>query len=557
VTLGVMNSITELEEITETTVPEGFTKGRRQLLKDNKVWRQLKRGQRDGQSGEFDSSDLYVSTSSAGGGLQMMVAGVVKSMSAESAERAALGAGAILMDTLAVDDGRKEYQKVERLRQLRPDIILMSGGTDGGTKNHLIEMAEVIRRADPKPRFGDMKLPIIYAGNKDASADVKSVLGESIALQVVDNLRPTLDKENLGPARDEIPGYSKLLEWTSEEVMATPNAVGKLLYEYAVNEKINVLGVDIGGATTDVFSVFRNNEGTPIYNRTVSANLGMSYSICNVLKEAGVENIARWLPFEIDPAEVRNRLRNKMIRPTTIPQTYEDLLIEHAVSREALRLAFEHHKSLARNLTGTQQQRDIGQIFDQQAGGQTLVNMMALDMVIGSGGVLSHAPKRAQSALMMMDAYQPEGITMLTVDSIFMMPHLGVLSEHHYEAAKQVFEYDCIVKCGHCIAPVGTAREGEAIVTVRGDGVNEVVKAGEIKVIPCGRGEFKNLTVEPARNFDVGAGKGKARQERLEGGTVGIIIDGRGRPFGVELGTPGRVDKMRSWLSAFGLPLPA
>src|SRR5437762_1330484 len=84
-----------------------------------------------------------------------------------TAERAALGAGAILMDTLAVDDGRKDYQKVERLRQLRPDIILMSGGTDGGTKNHLIEMAEVVRRADPKPRFGDMKLPIIYAGNKD------------------------------------------------------------------------------------------------------------------------------------------------------------------------------------------------------------------------------------------------------------------------------------------------------------------------------------------------------------------------------------------------------
>ncbi len=134
--------------------------------------------------------------------------------------------------------------------------------------------------------------------------------------------------------------------------MATPNAVGKLLKEYAENEKINVLGVDIGGATTDVFSVFVAETGERIYNRTVSANLGMSYSICNVLKETGVENIARWLPFEIDPAEVRNRLRNKMIRPTTIPQTYVDLLIEHAVSREALRLAFLHHKSLARDLVG-------------------------------------------------------------------------------------------------------------------------------------------------------------------------------------------------------------
>jgi len=565
VTVGVLNSITELEELTETTMPEGYEKGRRKLIKDGQVWRLQKEGKVvDQRQDPLEASDLYVSTSSAGGGLQMMVAGVVKAMSAESAERAALGAGAILMDTLAVDDGRKEYQKVERLRQLRPDIILMSGGTDGGTKTHLIEMAEVVHRADPKPRFGDMKLPVIYAGNKEAREEVKEVLGKDIAMKIVDNLRPSLDKENLDPARDEIhemflehvmqqaPGYNKLLEWTSEEVMATPNAVGKLMKAYADQEGINILGVDIGGATTDVFSVFGG-----VYNRTVSANLGMSYSICNVLKEAKIENIARWIPFEIDPADVRNRLRNKMIRPTTIPQTYEDLLIEHAVAREALRLAFIHHKTLARGLKGMQQQRDVGQIFDQTASGQTLVKMMELNMIIGSGGVLSHAPRRSQSALMMMDAYLPEGITMLTVDSIFMMPHLGVLSEHFYEAAKQVFEYDCIVKCGHCIAPVGTGKEGEACVRVHGSGIDEKVAFGQIKVIPCGRNEFKELTIEPAKGFNVGAGKGKALTAKLEGGTVGIIIDARGRPFSIELNTPNRIAKLREWMAAFDLPMPS
>lgn len=578
VTVGVLNSITELEELTETSMPEGYTMGRRKLLKDGTVWRLNKEGQQTGQrSDEMEASDLYVSTSSAGGGLQMMVAGVVKAMSAESAERAALGAGAILMDTLAVDDGRREHQKVERLRQLRPDIILMSGGTDGGTKTHLIEIAEVIRRADPKPRFGDMKLPVIYAGNKDAADDVNSVLGHSIELKKVANIRPQLDKENLDPARDEIhelflehvmqqaPGYSKLLEWTSEEVMATPNAVGKLMEAYAKQEGINILGVDIGGATTDVFSVF---GGT--YNRTVSANLGMSYSICNVLKEAGIENICRWLPFQIDAADVRNRLRNKMIRPTTIPQSYEDLLIEHAVSREALRLAFLHHKSLARSLTGVQQDRDFSEMFDQKGGGETLIKMMELDMIIGSGGVLSHAPKRAQSALMMMDAYQPEGITMLTVDSIFMMPHLGVLSEHFYAAAQQVFERDCIVRCGTCIAPVGIGKEGEACVAVKGNGIDLQVPFGQIKVVPINTDTTTELTIEPARNFDVGAGKGKSvtikkfddskgnrnQMTNLIDGTVGLIVDARGRPFNLPTSDDHRVAKLREWLGAFDLPVP-
>lgn len=573
VTIGVLNSITELEEVCEdlsdSVESEGFASGRRNLIKNGQVWRLQKQGVvSDTRPNDLSASDIYVSTSSAGGGLQMMVAGVVKSMSAESAERAALGAGAILMDTLAVDDGRKDYQKVERLRQLRPDIILMSGGTDGGTKSHLIEMAEVIRRADPKPRFGDMKLPIIYAGNKDARVEVDAVLGEGIAFKPVDNLRPDLSRENLDPARDEIhemflehvmqqaPGYSKLLEWTSEEVMATPNAVGKLLKEYAENEGLNLLGVDIGGATTDVFSVFKNNEDVRVYNRTVSANLGMSYSICNVLKEAGIDNIVRWLPFEIDPAEVRNRLRNKMIRPTTIPHTYEDLLIEQAVAREALRLAFEHHKSLARNLTGMQQQRDIGQIMDQADSGLTLIKMMQLDLIIGSGGVLSHAPKRAQSALMMMDAYQPEGVTMLTVDSIFMTPHLGVLSQHFYQAARDVFEYDCIVKIGDCIAPTGSGKPGEIAVTVKGDGVNEAVEAGKIKVIPAAKNVFMDLTIEPGKTFDVGAGKGKPITKKCEGGEVGIIIDTRGRPFVPSTDVATRVAKNREWLQALGLPLP-
>jgi hypothetical protein len=294
----------------------------------------------------------------------------------------------------------------------------------------------------------------------------------------------------------------------------------------------------------------------------------MSYSICNVLKEAGIENIARWLPFQIDPFDVRNRLRNKMIRPTTIPHAYEDLLIEHAVAREALRLAFEHHKSLARSLTGSQQQRDIGQIFDQQASGPTLIKMMELDMIIGSGGVLSHAPDRAQSALMMLDAYQPEGVTMITVDSIFMMPHLGVLSEHFYEAAKQVFERDCIVKVGTCIGPVGVAKEGEPCVSVTGNGFEASANFGEIKVIPYDPSVTKEITVTPGKAFDVGAGKGRAvtvacftgnRETgsiRLSDSLLGIIIDARGRPFVLPTDTQERIKKQREWLQAFGLPLP-
>jgi len=92
-----------------------------------------------------------------------------------------------------------------------------------------------------------------------------------------------------------------------------------------------------------------------------------------------------------------------------------------------------------------QQARTMADVFTQTAGGASLMNMMSLGLIIGSGGILSHAPRRAQAALMMIDAFQPEGITRLAVDSIFMMPQLGVLASVLPEAAMEVFRRDCLV----------------------------------------------------------------------------------------------------------------
>src|SRR5437660_8759984 len=108
---------------------------------------------------------------------------------------------------------------------------------------------------------------------------------------------------------------------------------------------------------------------------------------------------------------LRHRHKNQMIRPTTMPQTLEDLVIEQAIAREALRLAFEQHKSLAVGLKGVQTERTISDIMSQTESGASLVNLRDLGLLVGSGGVLSHAPRRVQAALMMVDAFLPEGLT--------------------------------------------------------------------------------------------------------------------------------------------------
>ncbi|MEM2703486.1 MAG: glutamate mutase L [Candidatus Bathyarchaeia archaeon] len=169
--------------------------------------------------------------------------------------------------------------------------------------------------------------------------------------------------------------------------------------------------------------------------------------------------------FDIDISDLKNRLRNKMIRPTTIPQTLEELIIEHAVAREAILHAFKQHKLMARGLRGIKRERTIGEIFETKTGEETYINLMRVSVIGGTGGLLSHAPRRAQSALVLIDAFQPEGVTRLIQDSVFMMPHLGVLSTVHEKAAIEIFEEDCLVKLGTCIAPkveeTARLKEGE------------------------------------------------------------------------------------------------
>ncbi|MEO0155637.1 MAG: glutamate mutase L [candidate division WOR-3 bacterium] len=545
VTKGVLNAVREVEELANVKILDG-----EKIIK--------------GVNGS-EGVDFYVSTSSAGGGLQMMVAGVVLTMTAESAARAALGAGAIVMDVIASNDGRLPHEKIERIRNLRPDMILLSGGVDGGTISHVVELAELIKAADPKPRFGvGYRLPVIYAGNKDARQAILDILKENTALVIVENIRPVLERENLNPARHKIhdqfmehvmahaPGYKKLMEMTDVPIMPTPGAVGLLVETVARKENITVIGVDIGGATTDVFSVFQG-----VFNRTVSANLGMSYSISNVLAETGIENIIRWLPFEIEERDLRNRIRNKMIRPTTIPHTLDDLKIEQAIAREALRLAFEQHKSMAVGLKGVQQERTISDTFAQTMTGETLIDLMALNLLIGSGGILSHAPRRNQSALMMIDAFLPQGITKLAVDSIFMMPHLGVLSTVHERSATEVFNKDCLVPLGYCIAPVGEGREGINVLKVKIEdekGTSEkTIKFGDIELIPVPVDKKVKIILHPERGFDVGNGKGKVVETVLQGGVVGIIIDCRGRPFILPEDKKKRIELLNKWFKAVNM----
>ncbi len=552
VTRGVRNAVREVEELTGHKILDDSTEELRFVMP---------------YLGGKVGIDVYVSTSSAGGGLQMLVTGVVKSITAESAQRAALGAGAIVMDVLAVDDGREIYEKVNTLRFLRPDMILLAGGTDGGDKVHVLEMAEVIAVSKPRPRFGvSYRLPVVYAGNRDAREDVKKILSSDLFdVRIVDNIRPQIEVEKVEPARNAIlelfmehvmahaPGYEKLKKVVSTDIMPTPAAEGLMIRTFAEMRNVNVLGVGMGGATTNVYSVFDGR-----FLRTVSANLGMSYSIGNVLKEAGLDNVKRWIPLDMSDDEIMSIIYNKMIRPTTIPMTLEDLLVEHATARESIRMAFNHHKYLARELKGVKKERTISDIFEEVKAEETYIDMKRVDYIIGTGGLLSRAPRRAQSMLILVDAFQPIGFTYIMQDSVFMIPHLGVLSKLYKEIALEIFEKECLVPLGTVVAAAGTGTPGEKVADVtveysEGEKERFELTFGNIIRIPVSQHKEVSVTVEPTKKFDFGQGFGRKVSKVVKGGIVGIVLDGRGRPIYVPQDLGERRKFLLSWFKAMDM----
>lgn len=549
VTIGIAQAVGRLEQVT----------GRKLLERGEVV------APRRGGVG----ADLYISTSSAGGGLQMVSAGLVAKYSAGSAERAALGAGAIVSRALSILDARLGADAIDLLRRLHPDIILLCGGTDQGNVASVVSVAEYLAVAAPPPRHGAGRLPVVYAGNPLARAEVERLLGERFELTMVENVRPSVECEVLEPARREVhrvflehvmsraPGYDRLLRWSARRLEPTPRAVGVMMEMFARDHNASIMGIDIGGATTDVFTVLQGR-----FTRSVSANLGLSYSAGNVLQRAGLDTLARWLPYEADPDELLDSIHNKMIRPTTLPETTEELMLEHALAREAIRMAVERHWAVAQVPDAA---RRPAAANETDLLGRRPARASMPSAVIGSGGPLCHAPRRVQAALIMADALDLAGVVDLFVDSVFMLPHLGVLAGSYPDIAREVFERDCLVRLGTLFAarlpPWG--REGQvavrAVVRVEGPGAGGdataadiVLRAGEIALVKLPPDRIARVELFPRAGVDFGRGPGRLQTHLAQGGEVGLLFDVRGRPVRTHGGAEAQRRRLRGWLEALG-----
>jgi uncharacterized protein (TIGR01319 family) len=543
VSVGVRHAI---GQITDTT--------KRQLLDDN--------GTLTIPEARGKGIDLLVVTCSAAQPLRVVLAGLVGQVSLASLERAATSSHADVLGVIARDyigptpsarlaydrdgDGESEADqdgaglsdedKVALIRQKHPDVVWVAGGTDGGSSDPVRDLVETIALGctlvDGPPRPA-----IVYAGNADLRSEIVDLIGEEVELEVIDNVRPTLDTENLAAARvafqaayvqrkiQRLPGIGSLIGWSSAPLLATSQALEYLvLYlERLYESGKGVLCADVGSATTTVATSLpvrldrATSEDGGQRALQVATDMGVGYSAPKLLERVGVQAIAQWLPFEPEPGEVEGLLLNKGLRPTTVPEDRRQLLIEQAAAREALRLVMRRARESWRG--GAQHsQRWM---------------MPLLEPIIATGGVLTQAPRPSQTALMLLDAIEPVGITTLLLDEYGLASVLGAVAVTHPLAAVQALDAGPFLTLGTVVAPLGRARFGDVIMRVKisfeqGGELEIEAKYGSLEMVPLRTGEKALMELKPRRGFRVGRTGGPVE---VHGGAVGLVIDARGRPL--------------------------
>lgn len=388
--------------------------------------------------------------SSAAGGLKMVAIGLVPDLTAEAAKRAALGAGARVIKTYSFNLSSDE---INEIKEIKPDIILLAGGTDGGNKDTIIFNAKMLAASD-------IRKPVIVAGNKSARDAVREVFNESgMEYYVCDNVMPRLNVLEVDPAREEIrkvfmsriieaKGMGDAMDLINGILMPTPQSVLKaaeILSTGSDKEEGagDLIVVDIGGATTDVHSLcdgeptktgvtFRGLE-EPFSKRTVEGDLGMRYSAISLFEASSTREIKRYLKNKDQDIEEECKRRSKNIM--MIPKTPDEIDFDEAMAKVATDHSMTRHAGVIEATYSP-----MGMMFSQIG-----KDLMEVKYIIGTGGVLVHS--KDPEEILKAGCWKEEDINSLkpknpkfVIDKQYILSAMGLLAEEEPDMAVRMMK---------------------------------------------------------------------------------------------------------------------
>ena len=496
--------------------------------------------------------DTFAATLSAGPAIKTAIVGLLDDVSLESTQRLARSIYTRVVETIALNDVRKPEEQIDSLVRLCPDLILIAGGTDGGAVLSVQRLMETVGLAcyllpaEKRPA-------LLFAGNQMLAAEVlKNLQPLTSSLRISPNLRPSIDTEDLQPAqraltelyiqvrRNQMNGLDELDTWAGNKMMPTASAEGRVIrfLSQVYDSSKGILGVDLGASATTIAAAFGGELTLGVYPQ-----LGLGEGLANLLRYTSLEDILKWIPFEIPADAVRDYLYQKSFYPASLPATPEDLSIEQAVARQSLYVAL--------NSSG----KDFPRKIRRAAFGLTPY----FEPILAAGSVITRAPTLSQGLLILLDGIQPVGITTVILDQNNLLPALGAAASRNAILPIQVLESGAFLGLATVVTPYVNARLGTPVLNARliypnGNEIRMEVKQGALEVMPLPAGQSGRLYLKPLHNADLGFGPGCTRVEGIPvtGTALGLVIDARGRPLRFPKDDLQRCELIKKWLWTLG-----
>jgi hypothetical protein len=494
--------------------------------------------------------DAVVATISAGPAVKTVVVGLLSDVSVESARRLAESTYSRIVDTLDLSDHRRPDQQMDSIVRSRPDLVVLTGGTDGGASRSIQKMLEAVGLACYLMPL-EKRPMVLYSGNQKLAEDVKELLGGHAGkVEVSYNVRPSLETEDLDPGRHElallmtklrqrqIKGVEELNLWTAGNLLPTAYAQGRMirflskLYE----STRGLLCVNIGASATTVAAGFAGDLTLGVYPQ-----YGLGENLAGLLQQTEIEDILRWSQLDVSANMLREYLFQKSLYPSSIPATKDEQALAQAIARQALYLAV----------------RTAQKDFPPQARPTQNGVMPPFDLILGAGGVVSEGTSLGQSLLLLLDAIQPVGILPVLLDQNNLLPLLGVAASRSHYLPVQVIESGAFIGLGTVISVIAAASYGDQVVRARlsyadGTEARAEVKFGGLEILPLPNGQTARLSLQPFHRADAGLGPGKSGVVTVTGGALGVVIDARGRPLQLPSDPVRRRELMKRWSYAVG-----
>jgi uncharacterized protein (TIGR01319 family) len=486
--------------------------------------------------------DELVATASAGRPLRTILVGLVPDISIASGMRAAAGTYVQMVATFSLNDTRTEEEKLNAIVGSSPDLVLITGGTEYGAQEPLLDLVRVVHlalRLLERPR----RPVILYAGNSVLVPQIREMFGDLTKVFVAPNVRPALDDENLDGAQLQLglafdafkdnrgAGFGEVGDLTRIGVLPTAQGHGLMVEYLGQAQQKGVLALDIGSAVSSL-SAFIGGE---VFT-TIRTDIGQGHSAADLLDTVGIEAIRRWLPFYVTDDEVLGYALNKTLRPATVPETLRDLYLEHAL----LRAGIEELVGVSRPAWARATMLPVGR------------TLPAFDPIIGAGATLTQTGDAGLTAMLLLDALQPEGMVTLQTDPYSLLPVMGALAYSRPEAAVQVMDESGMERLGVAFNLSGQPRVDRPALDVgiktNDETVEQRIDGGHLWIYPLAIGKQAEVQVKVlARGGSIG-GRGRIKLQ-LEGGAAGLIFDARGRLLPLAADVRKRAAQMSRWLA--------